>query len=112
MKTATFLMLIKGKVFIPSLKTLQHIDPVEALLPIRIYPDASLIDEVLISPHIHLEEAIAIRDVILEICPLVEQQIKISSLLYSGQPETREMMWELSRDIEHPDMPDRTERSP
>jgi hypothetical protein len=52
--------------------------------------NASLIDEVLVSPHIHLEEAIAIRDVILEICPLV--QAKISSLLYSGKPETRELM--------------------
>jgi len=70
--------------------------------------NASLIDEVLISPYIHLEEAIAIRDVILEICPLVEEQIKISSLLYSGQPETREMKWELTRDIDkQSDMPDR-----
>lgn len=38
MKIATFLMLIKGKVFIPSLKTLQLTDPVEALLPSRVYP--------------------------------------------------------------------------
>jgi hypothetical protein len=37
MKIATFLMLTQGKVFIPSLKTLQHTDPVEALLPGRIY---------------------------------------------------------------------------
>src|SRR5258708_20094316 len=38
MKIATFLMLIKGKVFIPSLKTLQLTDPVKALLPSRVYP--------------------------------------------------------------------------
>jgi hypothetical protein len=38
MKIATFLMLIRGKVFIPSLKTLQQTDPVEALLPSRVYP--------------------------------------------------------------------------
>src|SRR5260370_31190470 len=38
MKIGTFLMLIKGEVLIPSLKTLQHTDPVEARLPSRVYP--------------------------------------------------------------------------
>ena len=37
MKLATFLMLVEGKVFIPSLRTLQHTDPLEALLLSRAY---------------------------------------------------------------------------
>jgi hypothetical protein len=37
MKISTFLMLINGKVFIPSLKTLQRIDPVEAFIPTRAF---------------------------------------------------------------------------
>jgi hypothetical protein len=70
-----------------------------------------LIDEVLISPHIHLDEAIAIKDIILKICPFLgDDQIKISSLLYAGNPATRLARWQLTKGYEHPsgtDMPDR-----
>ena len=70
-----------------------------------------LIGEVLISPHIHLEEAIAIKDVIRRVCPFLgEHQIKISSLLYAGDPKTRMALWHLTKGYEHPsaaDMPDR-----
>jgi hypothetical protein len=70
-----------------------------------------LIDEVLISPHAHLEEAIAIKDIIRKVCPsLAERQIKISSLLYPGDPKSRMMLWRLGKGYEDPavaNMPDR-----
>ena len=60
-----------------------------------------LIDEVVISPHIHWEEAVAIRETIRKVCPFLgEDQIRISSLLYSGIPESREMIWRLTTDID------------
>lgn len=64
--------------------------------------NASLIDEVLISPHIHLEEAIAMKDLILKICPLVDDEIKIASLLYAGNPATRLALWQLTKGYEPP----------
>jgi hypothetical protein len=70
-----------------------------------------LIDEVLISPHIHLEEAIAVKDIIRNLCRfLSDDQITISSLLYAGNPKTRIANWQLRKGYELPpgtDMPDR-----
>jgi hypothetical protein len=61
-----------------------------------------LLDEVVISPHIRFEEAKEMKGVILEICPFLKShQVKISPLLFEGDIEVREKMYEQTRDI-HP----------
>lgn len=69
-----------------------------------------LINEVLISPQIHLNEAIAIKKVILRNWDFIEaHQIKISDLLYPNDPETRMALYSLTQDIDQHaalDLPD------
>ena len=59
-----------------------------------------LIDEVLISPHIHFDEAKAIKDVILAVCPFLgSHHVTISPLLFPGDSDTREKMYERTKNI-------------
>ena len=60
-----------------------------------------LIGEVLISPHIHLEEAIAVKNVILKGWNFIgDHQVKISDLLYPSDPEIRMALYSLTDDID------------
>jgi hypothetical protein len=60
-----------------------------------------LISEVLISPQIHLEEAIAIKNAILKGCNFIgDHQVKISDLLYPSDPEIRMALYSLTDDID------------
>jgi hypothetical protein len=57
---------------------------------VRKVSSSLLIDEIFISPYIPLTEAIAIRDLIVEICPFLSlKKVKISSLLDRERPEMR-----------------------
>ena len=69
-----------------------------------------LVSEVLISPHIYLDEAIAIKKIILKAWNFIgDHQVKISNLLYPGDPELRMAFYGLTQDIDqhatagHPD---------
>ena len=69
-----------------------------------------LVSEVLISPHIYLDEAIAIKKIILKAWDFIgDHQVKISNLLYPGDPELRMAFYGLTQDIDqhaiagHPD---------
>jgi len=60
-----------------------------------------LVNEVLISPHIHLDEAIAIKKIILKAWNFIgDHQVKISDLLYPDDPELRMAFYGLTQDIE------------
>jgi hypothetical protein len=60
-----------------------------------------LVNEVLISPHIYLDEALAIKKIILKAWDFLgDHQIKISDLLYPGDPELRMMFYSLTQDVE------------
>jgi hypothetical protein len=68
---------------------------------VRKVSSSLLIDEIFISPYIPLTEAIAIRDLIVEICPFLSlKKVKISSLLDRERPEMRENLYWIATGVD------------
>ena len=60
-----------------------------------------LVNEVLISPHIYQDEAIAIKNIIHKAWNFIgDHQIKISDLLYPDDPVLRTALYSLTQDID------------
>jgi hypothetical protein len=68
---------------------------------VRVLNASLLVDEVLISPHIHLDEAIALKRLILRAWNFIpDDRIKISDLLYPSDPEIRMALYGLTQDLD------------